>query len=165
MVTTDSSSVASPNFLSQLVMHNEPQYLNPLQPGCPSPPDSERTNTPSPFATHTVQTRDTLPDGNFLCEPLIPSAGPSGADLRAPCQYQTFSLPRGRVGGTNFARYSDRRVQVTHGHCNEANIKILNPRAEYDKVQRKHGHRGKFSEQRVAKGKVELKPFLATVQT
>ncbi|XP_058954341.2 uncharacterized protein [Pocillopora verrucosa] len=156
LVTTDSSSVASPNFLSQLVMHNEPQYLNPLQPGCPSPPDSERTNTPSPFATHTVQTRDTLPDGNFLCEPLIPSAGPSGADLRAPCQYQTFSLPRGRVGGTNFARYSDRRVQVTHGHCNEANIKILNPRAEYDKVQRKHGHRGKFSEQRVAKGKVEM---------
>lgn len=149
-------SMDPPDFLSQLVIHTEHKPFNPLQPSCPTPPDSERTNTPSPFGTYPAPLHGDSQNENIGYGDLFSCAAQPRVDLQAPCRYQPPSLPPNHVGETNFVRHSDRRVQVTFAQQSEACIKILNPRAEYDKVQKKHGHRGKISEQRVAKGKVEM---------
>ena len=158
-------SMDPPDFLSQLVIHTEHKPFNPLQPSCPTPPDSERTNTPSPFGTYPAPLHGDSQNENIGYGDLFSCAAQPRVDLQAPCRYQPPSLPPNHVGETNFVRHSDRRVQVTFAQQSEACIKILNPRAEYDKVQKKHGHRGKISEQRVAKGKVAPKPFFDTADS
>lgn len=45
----------------------------------------------------------------------------------------------------------------TLGKCDKAEVKILNPRRDYDKRQRKHGPGGKFSEQRIVDGLVRMR--------
>ena len=154
----------SPNFLETLTNGGGPipQY-NPLL-ACPTPPESvSGANTPSPCGVQNVPTSNGPQGENFNCPPIhVSSPGPSSAAVAAPCRYQpstsyplSCSLP---VGGAEVARRAAaRRPQLTSSDCSEASIKILNPKPEYDKVQKKHGPRGKFSEQRIQNGQVCVK--------
>ena len=51
---------------------------------------------------------------------------------------------------------ASRRPQLTTAQCSQASIEILNPKEEYDKIQRKHGPKGKISEQRISNGQVRV---------
>ena len=108
-----------------------------------------------------------LSANNFNCLP-IPVSSPmaSSAAVPAPSRYLSSdtlnrdhglscSLPVGRLEVER--RAATRKPQLTSARCNEASIKILNPKPEYDKVQKKHGPKGKISEQRIQNGQVWVK--------
>ena len=164
-VSMDPCFGTSSNFLSDLVTSGDqriPQY-NYNSFGCPTRPERERgANTPSPIGAQSVLTPSAPQEGNFNCMSFVSSAGPSSAAIPAPCRYQPSSQPNGNypinsslpVGRIEIARYPATRPQVTSALCNEASIKILNPSPEYDTVQKKHGPRGKYSEQRISRGQV-----------
>ena len=106
-----------------------------------------------------------LSANNFNCLP-IPVSSPitSSAAIPAPGRYLSSdthrdhglscSLPVGRLEFER--RAATRKPQLTSARCSEARtfIKILNPKPEYDKVQKKHGPKGKISEQRIQNGQV-----------
>lgn len=176
-VSMDTCFGTSSDFLSDLVTPGDqriPQYnYNPFPISCPTPPESERgANTPSPIGVQNPLTPSAPREGNFNCMSFVSSAGPSSVAIPAPCRYQPSSQPNGNypissslpVRTGEFARRPARRPQVTSAQCNEASIKILNPSPEYDKVQKKHGPRGKFSEQRISRGQVYVKQFLIILQ-
>ncbi|KAJ7369496.1 hypothetical protein OS493_038553 [Desmophyllum pertusum] len=130
--------------------------------GCPTPPDSvSSANTPSPSRFIYSPTPSVPQEDNFNCTPIMTSSpGPSSAAMVMPCRYPpsgsyqfSSSLP---VGRAEVARRATRRPQLTSAHYNEASIKILNPKQEYYKVQKKHGPRGRYSEQRISNGQVEM---------
>ena len=159
----------SPTFFGDIIIE-EPDHeiaagFNPLL-VYPTPPDSvSSVNTPSPC---TVTTSGVLLEGIPNYTPMnVSSPGlPSSAAVLVPCPYQpsdtagnrnyplSASLP---VGGAEHARRPTRRPQLTSAQCGEASIKILNPRLEYDKIQKKHGPRGKFSEQRIQNGQGQVR--------
>lgn len=140
---------------------------NPL-PVCPTPPDSvSSANSPSPCALPNGATSGVLQEGipNYAAVNVSSPGQPSSAAVLVPCRYQpadthggnyplSASLP---VGGAEHARRPTRRPQLTSAQCREASIKILNPRLEYDKIQKKHGPRGKFSEQRIQNGQGQVR--------
>lgn len=112
-------------------------------------------------------TSSVLSANNFNCLP-VPVSSPmtSSAAIPAPGRYLpsdtlnrdhvlSRSLPAGRLEVER--RAATRKPQLTSARSNEASIKILNPKPEYDKVQKKHGPRGKFSEQRIQNGQVWVK--------
>jgi len=66
--------------------------------------------------------------------------------------YLSTSLPN-----TGSSRLASRRPQLTTAQCRQANIEIVNPKEEYDKIQKKHGPKGKISEQRISNGQVEMR--------
>lgn len=156
-----------PYFLESLTTGGQSQY-NPLL-ACPTPPDSvSGTNAPSPSGVQNGPTSNGPPeDTNFNYVPShVSSPGPSTAAMPAPCRYLqsetlnrnypplSCSLPVGRAEVER--RTATRKPQLTSAHCNEASIKILNPKPEYDKVQKKHGPRGRYSEQRIQNGQVRV---------
>ena len=154
----------SPNFLDAITM-GEPG-LNQLF-VCPTPPDSvSSVNSPSPCAVQNPSTSGLLPEGIPSYVPMnVSSPGqPSSAAMPVPCRYQPPDTPNGNyplsaslpVGGADQARRPTRKPQLTSALCSEASIKILNPKLEYDKIQRKHGPRGKISEQRILNGQVRV---------
>ena len=159
----------SPNFLEAIAI-GEPESaagFNPLL-VCPTPPDSvSSVNSPSPRAVQNITTTVVLPEGIPSYAPMnVSSPGqPSSAAMLVPCRYQPSDTPNGNyplsaslpVSGADHARRPTRKPQLTSAHCSEASIKILNPRLEYDKIQRKHGPRGKISEQRILNGQVRVK--------
>lgn len=161
----------SPNFFEAMAM-GEPETatgFNPLL-VCPTPPDSvSSVNSPSPCAVQNVTTSaGVLPEGipSYVPMNAVSSPGqPSSAAMLVPCRYQPSDIPNGNyqlsaslpVSGADHARRPTRKPQLTSAHCSEARIKILNPRLEYDKIQRKHGPRGKISEQRILNGQVRVK--------
>lgn len=142
-------------------------------PGCYTPPDSVASQTDSP---HGMQVEPAVIDysrnnTNFDCSPIIASnpgplppplsglqngAAPTGSATELP---QSTALgaavssvqPTGSLGN---AMTGQHRPQVTSSRCSRAVIEIVNPREEYDKIQKKHGHRGKYSEQRITNGMV-----------
>lgn len=160
----------SPNFFEAMAM-GEPETatgFNPLL-VCPTPPDSvSSVNSPSPCAVQNVTTSaGVLPEGipSYVPMNAVSSPGqPSSAAMLVPCRYQPSDTPNGNyqlsaslpVSGADHARRPTRKPQLTSAHCSEARIKILNPRLEYDKIQRKHGPRGKISEQRILNGQVDM---------
>lgn len=155
----------SPNFLDAMTI-GEPG-LNPLF-VCPTPPDSvSSVNSPSPCAVQNPSTSGLLPEGIPSYVPMnVSSPGqPPSAAMPVPCRYQPSHTPNGNyplsaslpVGGADQARRPTRKPQLTSALCSEACIKILNPKLEYDKIQRKHGPRGKISEQRILNGQVRVK--------
>lgn len=145
-------------------------------PGCYTPPDSVASQTDSP---HGMQVEPAVIDyprnnTNFDCSPIIASnpgplppplsglqngAVPTGSATELP---QSTALgaavssvqPTGSLGN---AMTGQHRPQVTSSRCSRAVIEIVNPREEYDKIQKKHGHRGKYSEQRITNGMVEMR--------
>lgn len=139
--------------------------------GCPTPPDSvSSANTPSPIGFQNAPTPSVPKEDNFNCtRPIVTSSpGPSSAAMQTPRRYPpsdtvnnenywfSSSVP---VGRAEVARPREtRRPQLTSAHCSisGASIKILNPKQEYDKVQKKHGPRGRYSEQRISNGQVRL---------
>lgn len=144
--------------------------------GCYTPPDSVASQTDSP---HGMQVEPAVIDyprnnTNFDCSPIIASnpgplppplsglqngAAPTGSATELP---QSTALgaavssvqPTGSLGN---AMTGQHRPQVTSSRCSRAVIEIVNPREEYDKIQKKHGHRGKYSEQRITNGMVEMR--------
>lgn len=159
----------SPNFLENLTIeeHEIAAGYNPLF-VCPTPPDSvSSVKTPSPCGAQNVTTSgvpvEDIP--NYAPMDVSSLRQPSSVAMLAPWRYNPSDTPNGNhplsasvpVGGTEVARRPTGRPQLTSAHCSEASIKILNPRLEYDKVQKKHGPRGKFSEQRILNGQVCMK--------
>ena len=137
-------------------------------PFCPTPPESiSSVNSPSPCAVQNVTTCGVLLEGIPNYAPMnVSSPGqPASTAMFVPCRYPPSDTPNGNyllsaslpVGGAEHARRPTRRPQLTSAQCSEASIKILNPRLEYDKIQRKHGPRGKISEQRILNGQVRVK--------
>ncbi len=156
----------SPNFLQTLTTGGQAQY-NPLL-ACPTPPDSiSGANTPSPSGVQNGPVSNGPPEDNinFNYQPHVSSPGLSTAAVPAPYRY----LPPSDNGTYPLScsllvdraeverRGATRRPQLTSASCSDASIKILNPKPEYDKVQKKHGPRGKISEQRIQNGQVRLK--------
>lgn len=142
---------------------HDPLQRNPLH--CYTPPDSVNSAaTPSPVGTQA----DMVPSGhtrsdNFDCTQLIFSnPGPSTSTshhlpLGPSTGHLGASVPFGsRVEESVDTRLASRRPQAVSSKCSQASIEILNPREEYDKIQRKHGPKGKFSEQRIANGQVRF---------
>ena len=130
--------------------------------GCPTPPDSvSSANTPSPSRFIYSPTPSVPQEDNFNCTPIMTSSpGPSSAAMVMPCRYPpsgsyqlSSSLP---VGRAEVARRAISRPQLTSAHYNGASIKILNPKQEYYKVQKKHEPRKRYSEQRISNGQVRL---------
>ena len=158
----------SPNFFETITIE-EPEIAagyNPLL-VCPTPPDSvSSVNTPSPCAVQNVTASGVFQEGitNYARTNVSSPEQPSSAAMFVPGRYQPSDTPNGNyplsaslpVGGAEHARRPTRRPQLTLAHCSEASINILNPRLEYDKIQRKHGHRGKISEQRILNGQVRV---------
>jgi len=135
---------------------------------CPTPPESVRSvNTPSPCTVQNVTTSGVLLEGIPNYAPMNVSSPEqlSSAAMLVPCRYQSSDTPNGNyslsaslpVGGAEHTRRPTRRPQLTSAHRSEASIMILNPRLEYDKIQKKHGPRGKYSEQRIQNGQVCVK--------
>ncbi len=134
-----------PYFLANLTTGGQAQY-NPLL-ACPTPPDSfSGANTPSPGGVQNGPASNGTPEDNinFNYTPHVSSPGPPTAAV---------TVGRAEVERRGAAR----RLQLTSACCSDASIKILNPKPEYDKVQKKHGPRGKISEQRIHNGQVRLK--------
>lgn len=152
----------------------EPESQAP--PGCYTPPDSVASQTESP---HGMQVEPTVIDHsrnniNFDCSPIIASnsgqlppplsglqngAAPTGSSTELPQSTAHGAAlssmhPTGSLGNVMTGQ---RRPQVTSSRCSRAIIEIVNPREEYDKIQKKHGHRGKFSEQRITNGMVWIR--------
>lgn len=159
----------SPNFFETITIE-EPEIAagyNPLL-VCPTPPDSvSSVNTPSPCAVQNATTSGVSLEGipNYAPTNGSSPGQPSSAAMLVPCRYQqsdtldvnyplSASLP---VRGTEYGSRPTRKPQLTLAHCSEANIKILNPKLEYDKIQKKHGPKGKISEQRIINGQVRVK--------
>ena len=155
----------SPNFLDAITI-GEPG-LNPLF-VCPTPPDSvSSVNSPSPCAVQSASTSGLVPEviPSYVPRDASNPGQPSSAAMLVPYRYQSSDAPNGNyplsaslpVGGADQARRPTRKPQLTSALCSEASIKILNPKLEYDKIQRKHGPRGKISEQRILNGQVRVK--------
>ena len=159
----------SPNFFETITIE-EPEIAagyNPLL-VCPTPPDSvSSVNTPSPCAVQNATTSGVPLEGvpNYAPTNVSSPGQPSSAAMLIPCRYQqsdtldvnyplSASLP---VRGTEYGSRPTRKPQLTLAHCSEASIKILNPKLEYDKIQKKHGPKGKISEQRIINGQVRVK--------
>ena len=134
---------------------------------CYTPPDSVKSATPSPSGIQADVAASGHNDYNFDCTPLIVSStGPSTSSLAVPhhptplrsnaANYLSTSLPvNGRLAERLVeSRLASRRPQLTSAKCSQASIEIMNPKEEYDKVQKKHGPKGKYSEQRIAHGQV-----------
>lgn len=134
---------------------------------CYTPPDSVNSAaTPSPSGTQTDATGNGQTGNNFDCTSiLISNPGPSSSALVVPARpspprrnadYLSTSVPvNGRIEERLVgSRLAARHPQLISAQCSQASIEILNPREEYDKVQKKHGPKGKYSEQRISSGQV-----------
>ncbi|XP_068709507.1 uncharacterized protein [Montipora foliosa] len=147
--------------------------------GCYTPPDSVQSATPSPSG---IQSEATVSDQsgndiNFDCPNIVIVSKPGQSNstrLGIPSNHTTTpmqtAVPQPRVSpgcvNTGFqgngilevdASLASPRSQVTSAECSRACIEILNPKEEYDKVQKKRGPKGKVSEQRIKNGQVEMR--------
>ena len=156
---------AGGNFVESTGPLNNAQRDAPL---CYTPPDSVNSaTTPSPSGVQTDASVSGHQGENFDCTPLIvPNPRPFDTTMAAPTQptpsrrnenYLSASVPvNGRIEDrlVASARLASRRPQLISAQCSKASIEILNPKEEYDKIQKKHGPKGKISEQRVSNGQV-----------
>ena len=137
---------------------------------CYTAPDSVNSVT---MASSSGPQTDAIVSGhsqvNFDCTPIIAShPGPSRSPMALPTRtsplmqntdYLSTSLPV-----TGSTRLASRRHQLTTAQCSQASIEILNPKEEYDKIQRKHGPKGKISELRISNGQVKVESSLSYYQ-
>ena len=142
-------------------------------PVCYTPPDSVTSaTTPSPSGAQTDATMSSYQENNFDCTSLLlPSPDPSTGGMASPSQTPL----RDRVNSLSpsapvhvhgaASRFASQRPKVTSARCSQAIIEILNPKDEYDKIQKKHGPRGKFSEQRIQNGMVRADYSLVSKQS
>ena len=165
----DSTMLPMDPYLEALTA-GQPDSGHQISPRCYTPPDSVESTIPSPSGIQVDATASGHPtiDYNFdISTPLIVSSpSPSTSALTVPhhptplrsnaANCLSTSLPvNGRLEERLAdARLASRRPQLISAECSQASIEILNPREEYDKVQKKHGPKGKYSEQRIANGQV-----------
>lgn len=134
-------------------------------PVCYTPPDSVTSvTTPSPSGAQTDANMSSHQENNFDCTSLlVPSPDPSTRFMASPSQTPLWDRvnslsPSASVHVQSTAsRFASQRPKVISARCSQAAIEILNPKDEYDKIQKKHGPRGKFSEQRIQNGMVEMR--------
>lgn len=143
-----------------------------------TPPDSvASTDSPSVMQVEATVIDQLQNNTNFDCSsiiapnpaplpPVLPHfqnlVTPSGPSTELPQStdhgVSSSSVPTARCPENPriepFSMPASHRPQVTSSRCGRAVIEIVNPREEYDKIQRKHGPKGKYSEQRIANGMV-----------
>lgn len=144
-----------------------------------TPPDSvaSLTDSPSGMQVEATVIDQSQNNTNFDCSsivapnpallpPVLPHlqnfVTPSGPSTQLPQStdhgVSSSSVPTARCLENPriepFPMPTSHRPQVTSSRCDRAIIEIVNPREEYDKIQRKHGPKGKYSEQRIANGMV-----------
>ena len=142
-------------------------------PVCYTPPDSVTSvTTPSPSGAQTDATMSSQQENNFDCTSLlVQSPGPPtsvmASSSQTPLWDRVNSLsPSAPVHGHGAAsRFASQRPKVISARCSQASVEILHPKDEYDKIQKKHGPRGKFSEQRIQNGMVRADYSLVSKQS
>ena len=143
-------------------------------PVCYTPPDSVTSvTTPSPSGAQTDATMSSQQENNFDCTSLlVQSPDPSTSVMALPSSQTPLwdrvnslspSAPVHGHGGAS--RFASQRPKVISAQCSQASIEILNPKDEYDKIQKKHGPRGKYSEQRIQNGMVRADYSLVSKQS
>ena len=151
---------------------NEQQPM--LQPPvCYTPPDSVTSaTTPSPIGAQTDANMSSHQESNFDCTSLlVPSPDPPTRFMASPSQTPLWDRvnslsPSASVHVQSTAsRLASQHPRVISARCSQASIEILNPKDEYDKIQKKHGPRGKFSEQRIQNGMVRADHSLVSNQS
>lgn len=141
-------------------------------PVCYTPPDSVTSaTTPSPSGAQTDANMSSHQENNFDCTSvLVPSPDPPTSVMALPHQTPLWDgvnslSPSDPVHVQSTAsRFASQRPKVISARCSQARIEILNPKDEYDKIQKKHGPRGKFSEQRIQNGMVRADYSLVSKQ-
>ena len=138
-----------------------------------TPPDSVRSaTTPSPSGSQTDANMSSHQENNFDCTSLlVPSADPPPRFMVSSSQTPlwdrvnslSLSTPVHVHGAAS--RFASQRPKVISARCSQASIEILNPKDEYDKIQKKHGPRGKYSEQRIQNGMVRADYSLVSKQS
>ena len=140
---------------------NEQQPM--LQPPvCYTPPDNvTRATTPSPSGAQTDANMSSHEELDFDCTSLlVPSPDPPTSVMALPSQTPLWDrvnslCPSSPVHVQSTAsRFASQRPKVISARCSQASVEILNPKDEYYKIQKKHGPRGKYSEQRIQNGMV-----------
>lgn len=142
-------------------------------PVCYTPPDSVTSaTTPSPNGAQTDANMSSHLENNFNCTSLlVPNPGPPTSVMALPsqttlCDRVNSLSPSALVHVHGAAsRFASQRPKVISARCSQANIEILNPKDEYDKIQKKHGPRGKYSEQRIQNGVVRADYSLVSKQS
>ena len=152
---------------------NEQQPM--LQPPvCYTPPDSVTSaTTPSPSGAQADANMSSHQEDNFVCTSfLVQSPDPPTSVMALPSsqtplwdRVNTLS-PSAKVPAQSTAsRFTSQRSKVISARCSQASIEIVNPKDEYDKIQKKHGPRGKYSEQRIQNGMVRADYSLVSKQS
>ena len=163
-------ALTSEGNLANSILPPDDSQRNPLQ--CYSPLYSvNRVTTPFPSGLQTHAIVSDYSDINFDCTPFIASnPGPSKSILATSAHNSRLvqntdcmsaSLPvtdrfEEMLAGL---RLASRRPQLTTAQSSQASIEILNPKEEYDKIQRKYGPKGKISEQRISNGQVRVEKW------
>ena len=137
---------------------------------CYTPPDSVNSVT---MASSSGPQTDAIVSGhsevNYDCTPIIAShPGPSRSPMALPTRtsplMQNTACLSTSLPVTGRTRFASRRHQLTTAQCSQASIEILNPKEEYDKIQRKHGPKGKISQLRISNGQVKVETTLSYYQ-
>ena len=151
---------------------NEQQPM--LQPPvCYTPPDSVTSaTTPSPSGAQADAIMSSQQQNNFDCTSvLVPSPDPPTRFMASPSQtplwdrVNTLSPSASVPAQSTASRFTSQRSKVISARCSQACIEIVNPKDEYDKIQKKHGPRGKYSEQRIQNGMVRADYSLVSKQS
>ena len=151
---------------------NEQQPM--LQPPvCYTPPDSVTSaTTPSPSGAQADAIMSSQQENNFDCTSvLVPSPDPPTRFMASPSQtplwdrVNTLSPSASVPAQSTASRFTSQRSKVISARCSQAYIEIVNPKDEYDKIQKKHGPRGKYSEQRIQNGMVRADYSLVSKQS
>ena len=138
-----------------------------------TPPDSVRSaTTPSPSGSQTDANMSSHQENNFDCTSLlVPSADPPSRFMVSSSQTPLWDRVNSLSPSTPVhvhgaaSRFASQRPKVISARCSQASIEILNPKDEYDKIQKKHGPRGKYSEQRIQNGMVRADYSLVSKQS
>ena len=142
-------------------------------PVCYTPPDSVTSaTTPSPSGAQTDAIMSSQQQNNFDCTSvLVPSPDPPTRFMASPSQtplwdrVNTLSPSANVPAQSTASRFTSQRSKVISARCSQASIEIVNPKDEYDKIQKKHGPRGKYSEQRIQNGMVRADYSLVSKQS
>ena len=165
-VETETSDNSSTEFLGALSRVNyEPDKTSTSVIDSLTPPESveSRRDSPSPSDNNTnSSTLVSLNNFNILPKDFsFPCPGPSNISSKTSSKSfphavdKDYRTKASTACSATLKSYYDReRPGITFAECDKARIEIINPKLEFDKVQRKHGPKGKISEQRVTNGLV-----------
>ena len=143
-------------------------------PVCYTPPDSVTSaTTPSPSGAQADANMSSHQEDHFDCTSLlVQSPDPPTSVMALPSsqtplwvRVNTLSPSANVPAQSTASRFTSQRSKVISARCSQASIEIVNPKDEYDKIQKKHGPRGKYSEQRIQNGMVRADYSLVSKQS